>query len=1031
MLSFGSTGAGAGQFSWSREFGSFIDVGPGDTVYVGDKERIQEFDSGGNYLGSIPLPGKSVQALSVDPSGSVYVAFFKDSIGAGHSAEEVFKLDPTTPDPLDEPICTLKAGNPRAFANDEDGNLYVVDGYKEIGGVEIQIRKFESACGEIKDASFPFVDGFDKSTGIAANTVTEAGGAGLYVANYFANSYIRAYYPPPDKWAPPALSPLIEDQFATSVDTDSAVVRARINPRFWADASYYVEYGTGKCSEGGCQAQPLPPGTQLGGGIVSEGITTAGVFLSGLAPATTYHYRFIAQSSGGGPAFGPEETFTTYPLVLLPANTCANAALRSGPSAKLPECRAYEMVSPLDKNYGDIEALERNYVSGFQQQRDQARLDQATRAGEAITYSAARAFAGAQSAPWSSQYISERDPVAGWSTRSINPPRSNVLLDQETNTETPFKAFGEDLCSAWVFQETDLALTPGAPAGVPGLYRRRNCGEEGYEALTSIDPPGFTPGDPQSSYFPEIQGFSAEASHSFMRANAPLTEDANTSSPGIFQLYETSEGLGESAELRLLSVLPSGEAAAVHSSLGTAAGDTGEFRSDSVHNAISKDGLRVFWTVSTARGNKEPVPEGNGLQPGKLYLRANPLSPPSESGECEEADRACTLAIAGADSEFWTANPSGSLVIYQNGEKLFEAGIEEEEGVLSAKSTLIAEGVDGVMGWSEDATKIYLVSSKDLALGAVEGKPNLYFYEKGAGFKLVGTLSPLDASHWEYASVDNIRPAFRRVRVSPDGLHALFAARTPLTSFDNTDVKSGEPDAELFLYGASGEGELACVSCNPGNTRPTGREAGHVGPELHFWTAARIPPWESQQYASRILAPDGSRLFFESYDALLPSDTNGAKDVYEWQRAESQGRCEEIGSPLYVSGAEGCLSLISTGESPEDSEFIDASADGRDVFLTTAESLIPEDPGLVDLYDARLGGGFAPRAQVAPCQGEACQSPAAPPTDRTPASAAFHGAGNRAKARGCPAGARKVRKAGKARCVKAKKSKKHKRKRQA
>jgi hypothetical protein len=506
-----------------------------------------------------------------------------------------------------------------------------------------------------------------------------------------------------------------------------------------------------------------------------------------------------------------------------------------------------------------------------------------------------------------------------------------------------------------------------------------------------------------------------------MRANAPLTEDANPTEK-IFQLYETSEGAppGQSAELRLISVLPNGEAAAGHSSLGTAAGENGEFRSDSVHHAISADGSRVFWT---ATGSKILSPDGGrGLQPGTLYLRDNPLAPQSESGECDEAGRACTLTVGGG--EFWTADQSGSLVIYQIGSKLFEAQIEEEGEELTSTSTLIAEGVDGVMGWSEDATKVYLVSSKALAPGAVEGKPNLYLHEKGAGFEFVGTLAALDASHFDYPSVDNIKPGFRLSRVSADGLHAVFSSHAALTGFDNTDAESGEPDAEVFLYDADetgGEGQLRCISCNSSEARPAGREVGReVGTKDPFWAAAQIPRWETQQYASRVLSADGSRLFFESFDALLPSDNNGAKDVYEWQRAHSQAQCEQKGSPLYAKDSGGCLSLISSGESPADSEFIDASSDGRDVFFTTAESLFSEDPGSVDLYDARIGGGFAAKPKVAPCQGEACQSPATAPDDRTPASASFHGASGKPKPRGCPKGKRKVRKAGKARCVKAK-----------
>jgi DNA-binding beta-propeller fold protein YncE len=1024
LLSFGSPGAGNGQFSWGLALGSFIGIGPADFVYVGDKDRVQKFDSTGNYLGSISLPGERVESLSVDSTGKVYVALFKDSDGGGHSKEEVLKLDPAKPDPFAEPLCAAKVPNPQALATDEDDNLYVVDGRNHLtpqGPVAMQIRKFDSGCKEVQDGQFPFTDGFDASTGIATNTVTTVGGVGLYVSNFFGADYVRAYYPPPDKWPPPLAAPTIDDQFATSADTDSAVVKAKINPKFWADTSYLVEYGTEACSLGGCQSKPLPPGLQLGAGIVNESVTTPGLVLSGLAPATTYHYRFVAQSSGGGPTIGLEETFTTFPTVSLPANPCPNASFREGAGARLPECRAYEMVSPIDKNNGGIEVLERNFATGGFAKRGPARLDQAAPEGEAVTYSATRAFAGAVSAPWSSQYISRRDSLSGWSTNSINAPRGNVALNNETITETPFSAFSEDLCSAWVRQDTDMTLVSGAPVGVPNLYRRRNCGGSDYELLTNVAPIGDRAEDelPFSLYFPTAQGFTADGAHTIMRANTPLTEDA--SAKEIYQLYETSEGApsGESADLRLVSVLPNGEAAGVHSSLGTTAGDADEFRSDSVHNALSGDGSRVFWTASTTTDKEaSPPPKGSGLQPGNLYLRANPLAPQSESGECDEAGKACTLAIAGPNAEFWTADQSGSLVIYQIGSKLFEAQIEEEGAELTSTSTLIAEGVDGVTGWSEDATRLYFVSSKALAPGAAEGKPNLYFREKGAGFELIGTLAALD-------ELDDLRPVFRISRVSADGLHAVFSSHAALTGFDNTDAVSGEQDAEVFLYdadqGGGGGGELRCVSCNPSEARPAGRLLGIADTNgTDVWAAAQIPRWETQQYASRVLSANGNRLFFESFDALLPSDNNGAKDVYEWQRAHSQAQCEQKGSPLYVKDSGGCLSLISSGESPADSEFIDASSDGRDVFFTTAESLFSEDPGSVDLYDARIGGGFAAKPKVAPCQGEACQSPATAPDDRTPASASFHGASGKPKPRGCPKGKRKVRKAGKARCVKAK-----------
>ena len=84
----------------------------------------------------------------------------------------------------------------------------------------------------------------------------------------------------------------------------------------------------------------------------------------------------------------------------------------------------------------------------------------------------------------------------------------------------------------------------------------------------------------------------------------------------------------------------------------------------------------------------------------------------------------------------------------------------------------------------------------------------------------------------------------------------------------------------------------------------------------------------------------------------------------------------QAGAGVYSPSAGGCLSLISSGQSSEDTELIDASDGGKDVFFATSASLLPQDPGLIDIYDARTGGGFPPAPGRPPaCEGEACQGP--------------------------------------------------------
>src|SRR5690606_7657301 len=120
------------------------------------------------------------------------------------------------------------------------------------------------------------------------------------------------------------------------------------------------------------------------------------------------------------------------------------------------------------------------------------------------------------------------------------------------------------------------------------------------------------------------------------------------------------------------------------------------------------------------------------------------------------------------------------------------------------------------------------------------------------------------------------------------------------------------------------------------------------------WAAAWLPVREHELHSARVLSHDGERLFFNSLDALVPQDTNGVQDVYQWER-QGSGTCQRPG---------GCISLISTGTSAARSEFVDADEKGNNVFFETNSSIHPGDPGLVDIYVARVNGGQA--QQVAP-----------------------------------------------------------------
>jgi hypothetical protein len=781
--------------------------------------------------------------------------------------------------------------------------------------------------------------------------------------------------------------PVISAEHVVSASGTEAALKALVNPEGF-ETTYHFEYTTqatfeAKGFEGAQGTAQIAVGSDRSNHpAIAE--------LGGLAPGTAYRWRVVAENSSGESASEARKLFTYLPFV---AETgCPNQAFRGGASTFLPDCRAYEMVSPLDKNGGDItreidSVLPGNYV--------QAAVD-----GDGITYTALSAFADPPNAFNYNQYLALRhdrgEPGEGWSNEGIHTPVAGQKADpiDVFGFTRDFMAFTPDLCSAWLIDHQAPAPTADGQEVYPNLYRREDCGAGagGFEALVPAPPP--LEGAPLNYVTHDsVQGYSTDGSQAIFAAKAKLLPEAAAGNGA--QLYDRSSGA-----LHLVSVLPGGNAAAGSSEVGS--GPAGD-----LDNAVSEDGSLVYWTGG-----------------GEIFVRRHP-----EQGivaeECGEAAQACTLAVSKGGGFFWTAAADGSKALYSKDEDLFVFDLGKAEAEEPAQ-TLIAHHVKGVAGASEDLSRIYFVSSEalnDEEEGEEEGGPNLYMAEEGA-FSFIGTLAAGDVGAKEPGadviaySVIEQKSYYRATRVSANGSRITFDSRAPLTGYDNTGP-DGRPAVEVFAYEAGGG--LECVSCNPSGARPREVEELRL-PYAPPWTllnrplvpaAAWIPTWEHPLHASNVLSADGKRLFFNSNDALLPRDANGAPDVYEWEAAGAGG-CNTSSSSFFAQNG-GCIYLISSGESPEESEFWEASPDGRDVFFTTSSSLLPQDPGSVDLYDARIEGGF-PQPQVkAPCEGEACQSPPAPPNDPTPASSAFEGAGNVVEPITRPCRKPKVRRKG--RCV--------------
>jgi len=309
--------------------------------------------------------------------------------------------------------------------------------------------------------------------------------------------------------------------------------------------------------------------------------------------------------------------------------------------------------------------------------------------------------------------------------------------------------------------------------------------------------------------------------------------------------------------------------------------------------------------------------------------------------------------------------------------------------------------------------------------------------------RFIATVSGADDPDWRYQRLEG-----HTSRVSPNGRYLAFSSQRSLTGYDNTDLneqptkmeekegvapgmKVKHHDEEVYLYDAE-TGRTSCASCAPTGARPVGVESMGkltrsiaIG-EAAAWEkgtllAADIPGWESFELRRGVYQPrylsDSGRLFFNSDDPLVPDDVNGTWDVYQYE-PEGDGTCTAAtssGSSTYepagtvdaeghdVQLGAGCTSLISSGESAQESAFLDASESGGDVFFLTAGQLAPADVDhAYDVYDAHECGAEGVPCTTAPevpppCTTEASCKPAPEPQPSiygAPSSATFNGPGN-------------------------------------
>ena len=738
--------------------------------------------------------------------------------------------------------------------------------------------------------------------------------------------------------APPAVDGLATDNIT---DTE-AILHGSVNPGGVA-TSYRFEVTTQESFD----AEGF-----VGALVVSEGgipVSTETIAVeapvSGLIPGTDYRYRLVATSIEGEDE--AEGTFGTYPGTAS-FSGCQNESLRTGLAAQLPDCRAYELVTPANTNghppYGEE-------TPGF---RFGTRLS--TPDGNALSFGISGGIIPGLDSTGSlngDMYLAKRGEN-GWQTEPSGPDGafSSTILAGSSSEDQGYRFW--------------TAVRTGNPARINNQDTSYLRYPDNHSEVLGQGTLGVAP--LASGLYISPGGDHVIFSTENNSSSVPLEPGAGPT--GYATIYDrTPDGV-----VHVVSLLP-GEI---------------PLTGAAYFEGVSPNGVAVaFKTEKTG---------------GTIYIRYH-------NSETIELGN---VTIAG-----FTAD--GTRVFYLAGGELFARDLP------GGSVTPFTQGGDvTVVNLSSDGSTAYFISPHLLPAGSnpqgispQEGEQNLYVSRSGV-ISFVGIVTKRDvegdgqvstgaadglglyvenSAGWAIASAPS--------RASVDGDVLLFQSRATLTDFDSGGVR------QIYRYDMT-DNTLQCVSCNP-----TGLATGeavlqtlNLGGHLTRWDLVNN------------LSADGNRAFFESTEALVLGDSDGLRDVYEWEE-DGTGSCQTPG---------GCIYLISSGTSGREDYLMAASDSGDDVFIKTADLLAPAfDPDETpSIYDARVGGGFpSPVSPPGECLGEACQPAVRAPADPTPASLTFQGKGNVVESPlVCPRKKRKVKIGGRPRCVpKHAKHRKHQRKR--
>lgn len=761
--------------------------------------------------------------------------------------------------------------------------------------------------------------------------------------------------------------PLIAAEPADHQSPTSAMLHAALNPHGF-ETTYHFEYGTSTSYDAVTATQSLGP---------TPGFTLVDAPVEGLLPETTYHFRIVAGNAQGSQP-GSDFSFTT------PSASCPNKSLRTGLSARLPDCRAFEKITPNDK-------------AG-----NPARGTAISADGRHVTFEiAGGGLPSDASVEVFNAYAAERD-LDGWKILSITPPSPPGSIF------SGFKFESTDLTR--FFGRLNVAPNKGGAANVRKAYYFL---EEGDRILSKLEvndlgqwsgenEQGLIEGDPVRFTA------SSDLSRIFLTSGYSLLPADVVPSKTSEALYEIAGLDTEAPQLRLL--LPRDGAIVDGVTVNRCA--TGPINRPDMGTLASDSGDYVFFKTGILKGGQCNEELLAATDSGIVNVGL-----PSPNDQCTTSNCQAFLGNVskmGSQTAILGHSQDGKRVFFITGRQLTNDAVDLAGGLnnecwhyrgcnlyeynfsqpLGHRLRVLSSGdisgqgpgVRTAMRVPADGPHVYFTSHGVLSQDANEmgqvakaGAENLYVIDTGSlekhfitdlcsGEDLSGEAEdPACAGPGvDYVTISDLSQIYSDA--TPDGRVLVFSSYGQLTPDDSNASR------DVYRYDAQNN-SLVRVSVGHDGEDSNGNGGGQ---DAEARPRSRVSI-SADNLEGHIVSDDGQTIVFETSRPLQSTAETNQPEAYEWNQGE--------------------VSLISGGNSGGTRQpGVQINGSGQDILFDSDQGLVSEDiDGIGDVYDARRDGGFPPQPPPPPiCEGpEGCgRTSGGEPQQPSLGTETFQGPGN-------------------------------------